>query len=272
MEYLYKYSYTKRVAKYAVISGEIGDINLKLRDVTDYKDEFSEHNVGAEVAVIRHGKVYNFVEALNDYAEFCLHDIEGTYYMDEKSAILARVQKQLKDCTDSIIGQMSNAEYLKERLSVLVEKEVHYLNFDNVQLGKTYFIPQIGAVTVIGIISGISGETSYLTDSNYNTHYANCDDDSGDRVILVKDDKTDMVVTEHGNKVFMSAYDWNIHRENNNISLLKKELQQKESKIQYKNSELKRLEYITKHQADLTVDQILDIMGGIINISSSFVD
>ena len=53
---------------------------------------------------------------------------------------------------------------------------------------------------------------------------------------------------------------------------MKKELQQKESKIQYKNSELKRLEYIIQNQTDLTVTQILDIMGGIINVSSSFVD
>lgn len=272
MEYLYKYSYTKRVGKFAVISGEIGDINLKLRDVTDYKDEFGEHNVRAEVAVIRHGKVYNFAETLNDIAEYCLYDFEGTYYMDEKTAILERVKKQLKDCTDSIIGQMSNIEYLKERLSVLVEKDVHYLTFDNIQLGKTYFIPQIGAVNVIGIISGINGETSFLTDSNYNTHY-DSDDDSGDRIILVKDDESDNVVTEHGNRVFMSDNDWRIHRENNNINLLKRELQQKESKIQYKNSKIvNRLEYIIQNQTDLTVTQILDIMGGIINVSGSFVD
>ena len=273
MEYLYKYSYTKRVAKYAVISGEIGDINLKLRDVTNHNDESSECHVASEVSVIRHGKVYNFVEPLNEIAEYCLHNLEGTYYTDEKSAIFARVKKQLKDCTDSIIGQMSNVEYLKERLGTLTEKEVQYLTFDDVQLGKTYYIPQIGAVKVIGIISGISGETSYLTDSNYNTHYANCDVESGDRIILVKDDITDNVVTEHGNKVFMSDNDWRIHRENNNINLLKREIQQKESKIQYKNSELiNRLEYIIQNQTELTVTQILDIMEGIINVSSSFVD
>ena len=272
MEYLYKYSYAKRVAKYAVISGEIGDINLKLRDVTNYKDGFSEPNVSSEVLVIRHGKVYNFVEPLNEIAEYCLHNLEGTYYMDEKTAILERVQKQLKDCTDSINGQTSNAEYIKERLSVLVEKDVHYLTCDNVQLGKTYYIAQVGTVKVIGIISGITGETSYLTDSNYNTHYANCDDESGDRIILVKEDNNDRMKTEHGHTVFMSSNDWHHNRDNHNISLLKKELQQKESKIQYKKSELERLEYITKHHNVLTVTQILEIMEGIINISGRFVD
>ena len=91
MEYLYKYSYTKRVTKFAVISGEIGDINLKLRDVTNHNDESSEYHVASEVAVIRRGKVYNFAEALNEIAEYCLHDLEGTYYMDEKSTVLAHV-------------------------------------------------------------------------------------------------------------------------------------------------------------------------------------